>query len=269
MTRRSGWRFGALALVLPLVSSWVATAEETQCTGAMTGEHQNVTVPEDAMCDMEGATVSGNVTVEDGAMLDVRNSTIAGNVDVRDDAGFMFPMDEGESSVGGNVEIGENSVLAVMDEVAFGGNLSANRAMAIMLFHLSVEGNVSFIGTGASMPNESSMNAICNETEIGGNTEILDSAENASWAIGSEPPCGGNGEPGNSFGGMLLLQGNEGELDIDDNSVARNLQIFRNSGGVDVSGNEVEGRLQCSDNDPPPTGGGNTAERKEGQCEAL
>lgn len=104
------------------------------------------------------------------------------------------------------------------------------------------------------MPGETSMNVICNGTEFGGNTEIQDSAENASWDIGSEPPCGGNGDPGNTFEGNLLLRVNEGELDIDDNTVGNNLQVFENTGGVDITDDTIEGGLQCEENEPPPTG---------------
>ena len=43
-------------------------------------------------------------------------------------------------------------------------------------------------------------------------------------------------------------------------------EISKNTGGVDINGNTGE-KLNCSDNDPPPTGGGNTiTELADGQC---
>ena len=42
-----------------------------------------------------------------------------------------------------------------------------------------------------------------------------------------------------------------------------------NDAGVTVDRNSAGGNLQCGGNDPAPTGAGNNAASKEGQCRQL
>jgi hypothetical protein len=42
-----------------------------------------------------------------------------------------------------------------------------------------------------------------------------------------------------------------------------------NRGGLQISNNQIKGNLQCKENSPPPTGGGNRAASKEDPCERL
>ena len=58
------------------------------------------------------------------------------------------------------------------------------------------------------------------------------------------------------------------ELDIRSNTVAQNLQLFKNRGaGLKfVQLNTVRENLQCFENDPPFVGGPNVAAKAEGQC---
>lgn len=53
------------------------------------------------------------------------------------------------------------------------------------------------------------------------------------------------------------------------NTILSNLQAVGNRGGLLISNNRISQNLQCKENTPPPTGGGNTAGDKEGQCAAL
>ena len=53
------------------------------------------------------------------------------------------------------------------------------------------------------------------------------------------------------------------------NEVGGNLQAYKNTGGVTIRNNQIAENLQCFDNNPPPTGGNNTAGDKDGQCESL
>jgi hypothetical protein len=71
--------------------------------------------------------------------------------------------------------------------------------------------------------------------------------------------------------GNLQLESNNGSLDVGDNSIDGNVQVFRNRGGpFIVSDNRIDGDLQCKENDPPPTGGGNIVDgSKEDQCRTL
>ncbi len=49
----------------------------------------------------------------------------------------------------------------------------------------------------------------------------------------------------------------------------RSLSVAQSTGGVVIQDNTITGTLDCRKNAPAPTGGGNTAGRKTGQCAAL
>ena len=54
------------------------------------------------------------------------------------------------------------------------------------------------------------------------------------------------------------------------NRVGGSLQAFQNTGGVTISEQPIDGNLQCKENEPPPTGGGNIVQgNKEDQCASL
>jgi hypothetical protein len=69
--------------------------------------------------------------------------------------------------------------------------------------------------------------------------------------------------------GDLQLFENRGSLRASGNSIGGNLQVDGNTGGVVLLFNVVEGALQCKQNTPAPTGGGNEAGDAEGQCADL
>ena len=85
---------------------------------------------------------------------------------------------------------------------------------------------------------------------------------------------------GNAITGDIALEENLGAVDLTGNEVVGSVQANKNTGGLvifDLPGNPIIGRLvttgnvignglHCQDNVPPPTGGGNTAKQKQGQC---
>lgn len=71
------------------------------------------------------------------------------------------------------------------------------------------------------------------------------------------------------IGGDLQLEQNTGLVTASRNTVGGNLQVFTNTGGVMLTSNTIEEALQCTGNDPAPTGSGNTASIKQDQCELL
>lgn len=94
--------------------------------------------------------------------------------------------------------------------------------------------------------------------------------------------------PGSRFGGSVQVkQGRavhvagariNGDLQIDTmtaavsargNRLGGNLQAVSNTGGVTLVNNAMIGNLQCKQNVPAPTGSGNVAASKEGQCRNL
>ena len=71
------------------------------------------------------------------------------------------------------------------------------------------------------------------------------------------------------IGADLRLADNTGIVEATSNTVARNLQVSGNTGGVALNNNVIGDSLQCASNNPAPTGSGNTAPNKEGQCQNL
>jgi hypothetical protein len=69
-------------------------------------------------------------------------------------------------------------------------------------------------------------------------------------------------------GSVQIVQGGSSKLDR--NSVKGDVQYFQNRGTISVTANRIDGNLQCKENSPPPTGGGNIVQgNKEDQCARL
>lgn len=70
--------------------------------------------------------------------------------------------------------------------------------------------------------------------------------------------------------GNLLLERNQGRFNLSNNRVDDSLRVNRNTGtGLRISRNVIDDALRCSGNQPAPTGSGNSADRKVGQCSSL
>ncbi len=63
---------------------------------------------------------------------------------------------------------------------------------------------------------------------------------------------------------------NRSALEASRNEVGGSIQVFKNTGGALIASNRVDGNLQCKENSPAPTGGGNVVQgNKEDQCARL
>ncbi len=81
---------------------------------------------------------------------------------------------------------------------------------------------------------------------------------------------GGSGRVINtSINGDLQFFSNEARMIARGNTIHANFQANQNTGGLVIENNRIAENLQCQSNNPPPTGGGNTAGDKEGQCARL
>jgi hypothetical protein len=69
--------------------------------------------------------------------------------------------------------------------------------------------------------------------------------------------------------GDLQFFSNEAKMVARKNTILGNLQAVSNTGGLVIENNTIAENLQCKQNNPPPTGGGNTAGDKEDQCAKL
>lgn len=182
---RKAYLFGAT--LLPAASG--LQAEETVCTGKLTGSHDNVVVPQGAICTITNAQIEGNVLVNPTGALTIGNRTyIDGNV---------------QSEGAAYVRLNGRSVTV-------GGNLQLKKV------------------TGSS-----------------------------------------GIERGTVIYGDFQYEENSGYLNARDGFIYGNMQVFKNTGGANITNYTIRQSLQCKENSPPPTGGGNTAGDKEDQCAAL
>ena len=69
--------------------------------------------------------------------------------------------------------------------------------------------------------------------------------------------------------GDLQFFSNEARMIARGNTILANFQANQNTGGLVIENNRIAENLQCQSNNPPPTGGGNTAGDKESQCARL
>ncbi len=69
--------------------------------------------------------------------------------------------------------------------------------------------------------------------------------------------------------GDLQFFSNKARMVARSNTILANFQVVSNTGGVVIQNNRISENLQCKQNNPPPTGGGNVAGDKEGQCARL
>jgi len=69
--------------------------------------------------------------------------------------------------------------------------------------------------------------------------------------------------------GNLQVQQNTGAVHLVRNVVDGQVQANQNTGGLVIANNRISKELQCSDNNPAPTGGDNSADDKKKQCEDL
>jgi hypothetical protein len=97
------------------------------------------------------------------------------------------------------------------------------------------------------------------------------SISGASRVGGSVQLNGGAGASisGVNIGGSLQIDAMPGAVTASGNQIGGNVQAIANRGGVTLSNNTMAGVLQCLGNQPAPTGGGNVAAQKEGQCTGL
>lgn len=69
-------------------------------------------------------------------------------------------------------------------------------------------------------------------------------------------------------GSVQIVHGKRSRLDR--NSVKGDVQYFENRAAISITGNRIDANLQCKQNSPAPTGGGNVVQgNKEDQCARL
>ncbi|HLH20157.1 MAG TPA: hypothetical protein VKX45_23225 [Bryobacteraceae bacterium] len=178
-----------------------------------------------------GGTFNGDLTISAGQSCTFTFGHINGNVQVNGGSLSLSAV-----LVSGNVEVD-------------GGSFSLGPVT-------SVDGSFQARNLAAG----AAPNQICGAT-VFGDVQYIDNG--APVQIGSSGSCAGN-----TIGGHLQLQNNSGANSIFGNSVADELHIQNNTGSTQVFHNTVQKILHC-ENNSSITGGGNTAQQKQGQCAAF
>jgi hypothetical protein len=92
----------ALAAALLVPSGLLA--DDTICTGLLTGSHDNVIVPQGATCDLRDAYLNGNVKVNRNGAITISGRTYI-NGNVQSEEGGRYVRIAGSVTVGGNVQM--------------------------------------------------------------------------------------------------------------------------------------------------------------------
>ena len=174
-------------------------------------------------------TITGNLIVPAGAFCDINGTIVTGDATVNQNAGLL--MDVG-AHIYGTVTVAHGGQFAAFGSSTVGGDVLCNQCRVADLHSSTVGGNLTDDGL--------TQGALISGSTIGGTLQIS-----------------------NSF---ALRKSN---FRITINSIGGNLEFNDNKGASNISTNTIVGTLDCSGNVPAPTGSGNTAATKSGQCATL
>lgn len=255
---------GFVLLLAPPASA----ALVTYCTGVAGGVTvpNELVVPQDASCDLQGTTVQGDVTVRAGADLLADGATITGDLVVREDAFADLVGTSVAGSVAGSSQYGvfleSSQVGGDVDQrqpedtgsdpfvYALGTDIDGNvdsRAGELLLESSTLDGDLlsrrgvftdvvdSVVG-GSLTVRRNELGAVVCESEIYGPAVFE--------ANRSVLQIGGSGDAGTCDGASFW----GADVTFTGNSA---------TAGFDVSDNIVAGDLTGEGNDPAPTGQGN------------
>jgi hypothetical protein len=294
-----------VAAVAILASAQAALPGQTECVGPLTGDHDNVTVPEAAVCILEGVrirgnlvvradaelhdsipginTVGGNLRSDGAASVVLMNTQVAGRADFKNTvvaavaatffAGRLFQFQvEGDLTVNG-------AQFVFFEFGLVGGSIDVRRVDGadIVVRGMHIAGNVRIRDSVVTLI-EVDQNEIAGSVEVSKN--VIDSILFFSNAITGDVDVTENvlDSPfqsliqNNRVAGNLTAEDNlllaTLQFGIVENSVGADLSVIRNRGPEPktVANNIIAATLRCFDNDPPFVGGPNTAGRAEGQC---
>lgn len=179
-----------------------------------------------------GETFTGDVVVPSGQRCTLRGSTVNGNLTA---SAGSFLLVTG-STVTGNVVADGAAVQTngAAGPVRIGGNVSITHAKEFQ-----------------TSPTSFAVQVVLCATDIGGSLVVEGASGRGPIGVGGPFCTGAIGGP-NHIGGTFLLD--------------QNAPV---GGPIDVSGNTVGSALACFANTPAPSGSGNTAAAKLGQCASL
>ncbi len=128
------------------------------------------------------------------------------------------------------------------------GTVKVERGATLRAFGIGVVGNVQAENARLVVVREAS--------RVGGSVQVVQGG--AARILGSR------------INGDILFDDQDRALTATRNVIGGNLQAFQNTGGLEIRMNRIDGNLQCKENRPRPTGGGNIVQgNKEDQCANL
>ena len=165
---------------------------DTNCTGTLTGTVKgNVTVPKDASCTIEIATVTGNLKVSQGASLMIaaygEPSTIGGNVEADH---CKFVLLGGNVTVGGNLQIHQCTGTANNGFQGPGVKISGdfechNNSGPCRAWLGEVDGNVQIHNNGSITASDISLVTIGGDLQCKNNTPAPTHNYGPDWVTGN------------------------------------------------------------------------------------
>ncbi|MBX2821088.1 MAG: hypothetical protein KTR29_15440 [Rhodothermaceae bacterium] len=142
-----------------------------------------------------------------------------------------------------NLEVPEGAT-CMLQGATIRGNLVINAAAIVTASGIDVGGNI--------QAQEADSITVNGNSVVGGNIQLSQGA-----AVEIEETM---------IDGDLQLELNSGMVMAMRTVIGGNMQVVQNLGGVALNDNEIAENMQCVGNNPMPTGAGNNAGSKEGQC---
>jgi hypothetical protein len=226
--------------------------------GASTASAANVECPPDPA---EGSVINGNLVVKSGDFCFVNQVTVNGNVIVSGapDIGPSFT-DLGFSTVNGRVIVNRGGEINIHDTHVTKG-LTGSEAGYVLIFSSQLDRGLNLVDS------RNGLGFLC-ATAVGGGVTVSGTTS-SDFPITIGDPDGDC--VGNRIKGDLSLTQNQAQGIVRANSIDRNVTVSDNPSPTpfDISNNTIGGTLACFGNAASPTGGGNSAKQKLGQCARL
>jgi hypothetical protein len=140
-----------------------------------------------------------------------------------------------------------DGAVCVLEGTRLVGSVLVGRGAVLLASDVEVNGNLQGDGVAEVL--------VAGASRFGGSVQVKEG--------------GGLSVAGARITGDLQVEKMAGPVVASGNAIGGNLQANENRGGVSLTANRMAGNLQCQANQPAPGGGGNVAQAREDQCEAL
>ena len=229
--------FGVMSVLVLAFASSAFAAPNLNCTGVVVGgTYNDVTVPDNQACQLNGTIVENNAKAKHNSYLEINGGSVGHDV------------------------TGDNSTTVYLhDGVTVANNVNTKKTQQALLFDSSAKGiNVNDTPKTFGQVNVCGMSVSADLVVQNSGSDIL---------VGDPltVDCAGN-----SVGDDLKVLKNQTdvELIVRGNSVNHDIQVNDNKGPSDkaVESNTAGHKIDCHGNQAPFTASANTAPEKKNQC---